>query len=156
MFLTHSMNGQDDVSKQNTQVRRNHPLPTLRQADGATDRRFVFVRSGCSHARQHRRFNATVGQGAKKSNPIVRCIRVWPSWHFRRLRLLCVRAQASGAVKIGGDDIGGGVTGPNGPEAGVWVIAETRELPTRFARMVPTDDQGRCVVPDLPKVKHTV
>ena len=25
--------------------------------------------------------------------------------------------------------------GPNGPEAGVWVIAETTELPTKFAKM---------------------
>jgi hypothetical protein len=67
-----------------------------------------------------------------------------------------VRAQAPDAVKIDDDDIGGVVTGPNGPEAGVWVIAETRELPTRFARMVVTDDQGRYVVPDLPKVKYRV
>jgi len=42
------------------------------------------------------------------------------------------------------------VTSADGPEAGVWVIAETRDLPTRFARMVVTDDQGRYVVPDLP------
>jgi hypothetical protein len=67
-----------------------------------------------------------------------------------------VRAQASGAVKVDGDDIGGVVTGPNGPEVGVWLIVETRELPTRFAKMVVTDDQGRYVVPDLPKVKYTV
>ena len=32
--------------------------------------------------------------------------------------------------------------GPNGPEAGVWVIAETTDLPTRFARIVVTDDRG--------------
>jgi len=54
------------------------------------------------------------------------------------------------AVQIDGDDIGGVVTGPNGPEAGVWVIAETTDLPTRFNRTVVTDDQGRYVVPDLP------
>ena len=54
------------------------------------------------------------------------------------------------AVRIDNDDIGGVVTSANGPEAGVWVIAETRDLPTRFARMVVTDDQGRYVVPDLP------
>jgi hypothetical protein len=51
-----------------------------------------------------------------------------------------VRAQT--AVAIDDDDIGGVVTGPNGPEAGVWVIAETNDLPTRFAKMVVTDDQG--------------
>jgi hypothetical protein len=29
----------------------------------------------------------------------------------------------------------------------VWVIAETTELPTKFACMVVTDDQGRYVIP---------
>ena len=38
------------------------------------------------------------------------------------------------AVAIDNDDIGGVVLGPTGPEAGVWVIAETTELPTKFAR----------------------
>ena len=60
------------------------------------------------------------------------------------------------AVAIDEDDIGGVVTGPNGPEAGVWVIAETTDLPTRYAKMVVTDDQGRYVVPDLPKAKYKV
>src|SRR3954454_14445350 len=57
---------------------------------------------------------------------------------------------AQQAVAIDNDDIGGVVRGPRGPEAGVWVIAETRELPTKFAKMVVTDDQGRYVIPDLP------
>src|SRR5688572_29751340 len=35
------------------------------------------------------------------------------------------RAQQPAAVAIDNDDIGGVVAGPNGPEAGVWVIAET-------------------------------
>ena len=38
--------------------------------------------------------------------------------------------QSTAAVDIAGTDIGGVVAGPNGPEAGVWVIAETTELPT--------------------------
>ena len=38
----------------------------------------------------------------------------------------------------------------------MWVIAETTDLPTRFAKMVVTDDQGRYVVPDLPKAKYKV
>src|SRR5215510_3027719 len=62
----------------------------------------------------------------------------------------------SGAPAIDGDDIGGVVTGPSGPEAGVWVIAETTDLPTKFARIVVTDDNGRYVVPDLPKAKYKV
>ena len=70
-----------------------------------------------------------------------------------------VRAQqgaAAGQVAIDADDIGGVVTGPNGPEAGVWVIAETTDLPTKFAKIVVTDDAGRYVVPDLPKAKYKV
>ncbi len=54
------------------------------------------------------------------------------------------------------DYITGVVTGPNGPEAGVWVIAETKDLPTRFAKMVVTDDQGRYALPELPKAKYQV
>jgi hypothetical protein len=58
------------------------------------------------------------------------------------------------AVAIDEDDIGGVVTGANGPEAGVWVIAETTDLPTRYAKMVVTDNQGRYVRPDLPKATY--
>ena len=64
--------------------------------------------------------------------------------------------RAETTVPIKKTDIGGVVTCPNGPEAGVWVIAETHDLPTRYAKMVVTDDQGRYVVPDLPKAKYTV
>ena len=64
--------------------------------------------------------------------------------------------SAQTAVAIDDDDIGGVVTGPNGPEAGVWVIAETTDLPTRYAKIVVTDDQGRYVVPDLPKANYEV
>jgi len=60
------------------------------------------------------------------------------------------RLSAQTAVAIDDDDIGGVVTGANGPEAGVWVIAETTDLPTRYIKSVVTDDQGRYVIPDLP------
>src|SRR5499433_3752471 len=60
------------------------------------------------------------------------------------------------AVQIDNDDIGGVVTSKNGPEAGVWVIAETTDLGTRFAKMVVTDARGRYVVPDLPKATYNV
>ena len=53
-----------------------------------------------------------------------------------------VSAQGGQAVAIDTDDIGGIVTSAKGPEAGVWVIAETTGLPTKFARIVVTDDQG--------------
>src|SRR5580704_15818078 len=64
--------------------------------------------------------------------------------------------QAAAQVAIDNDDIGGVVTGPKGPEAGVWVIAETNDLPTRYAKMVVTDDQGRYVIPDLPTANYEV
>jgi hypothetical protein len=60
------------------------------------------------------------------------------------------------AVAIDNDDVGGVVTGPSGPEAGVWVIAETTELPTKYAKIVVTDDQGRYVIPDLPTANYEV
>jgi hypothetical protein len=59
-------------------------------------------------------------------------------------------------IKIDGDDIGGVVTSAKGPEAGVWVIAETKDLPTGYRKIVVTDDQGRYVVPDLPKANYSV
>ena len=65
-------------------------------------------------------------------------------------------SQQSTAVRIDNDDIGGVVTSAKGPEAGVWVIAETTDLPTRFAKMVVTDDQGRYVLPDLPKANYNI
>jgi hypothetical protein len=64
--------------------------------------------------------------------------------------------QARPDVAVDPDDIGGVVSGPAGPEAGVWVIAETADLPTPFARIVVTDDQGRFVIPDLPDARYTV
>ena len=66
------------------------------------------------------------------------------------------RAQPASAIAIDADDIGGVVTGPNGPEPGVWVIAETTDLPTRFTKSVVTDDQGRYVVPDLPTANYQI
>src|ERR1051326_6617898 len=60
------------------------------------------------------------------------------------------------AVNVGNTDIGGVVTGTAGPEAGVWGIAETTDLPTKLAKIVVTDDQGRYLVPDLPKANYNV
>ncbi len=64
-------------------------------------------------------------------------------------------ATAQG-VAIDRDDIGGVVTGPGGPAAGVWVIAETRDLGTRYIKAVVTDDSGRYVLPDLPSAQYDV
>ena len=59
-------------------------------------------------------------------------------------------------VQAAENDIAGVVTGANGPEAGVWVIAETTDLPTKFVKIVVTDDRGRYLIPDLPKAKYGV
>ena len=67
-----------------------------------------------------------------------------------------VMAQQAPAVSIGATDIGGVVSGPKGPEAGVWVIAETTDLPTKMNKTVVTDDQGRYLIPDLPKANYVV
>jgi hypothetical protein len=74
---------------------------------------------------------------------VAACLTWFPAW-------------AETAVPIKNTDIGGVVSGPNGTEAGVWVIAETHELPTRYAKMVVTDDRGRFVIPDLPTAKYSV
>jgi hypothetical protein len=59
-------------------------------------------------------------------------------------------------VAVDNDDIGGVVTGPRGPEAGVWVVAETRETATRLIKIAVTDDRGRYLIPDLPKANYDV
>jgi hypothetical protein len=72
------------------------------------------------------------------------------------LGVLALSACEAGSGSGGGDDISGTVTGASGPEAGVWVIAETQDLPTPFVRIVVTDDQGRYLVPDLPEARYSV
>jgi hypothetical protein len=64
-----------------------------------------------------------------------------------------LRAQQ---VDVRPNEIFGVVTSTKGPEAGVWVIAETTDLPTRFTRIVVTDDQGRYLIPDLPIANYSV
>ncbi len=64
--------------------------------------------------------------------------------------------QQTPPPKLNPQTISGTVTGPHGPEAGVWVIAETTELPTKFAKIVVTDDKGRYVLPELPMADYSV
>src|SRR3954470_2952319 len=84
----------------------------------------------------------------------------WRDAMRRMAGLLCFTAvalcQQRATVAIDNDDIGGVVTGPKGPEAGVWVVAETHDLGVRYIKIVVTDDQGRYVVPDLPKANYDV
>ena len=64
--------------------------------------------------------------------------------------------QTSDGVRINQQAIGGVVTGAQGPEAGAWVIAETTGLPTKFAKIVVTDERGRYVIPELPAATYDV
>ena len=64
--------------------------------------------------------------------------------------------QPGQSVAVDADDIGGVVTSTKGPEAGVWVIAETTDLPTRFAKIVVTNDRGQYLIPDLPKANYNI
>ena len=52
--------------------------------------------------------------------------------------------------------IGGAVKSANGAEAGVWVIAETEDLSTKFVKIVVTDDEGRFMLPELPTANYSV
>ena len=59
--------------------------------------------------------------------------------------------QAVPGLQVGSNSIGGVVVNENDakPEAGVWVIAETKSLSVPFRKIVVTDDQGRFLVPEL-------
>jgi hypothetical protein len=75
----------------------------------------------------------------------------------RMLGAARVQPQPDAAgINIGSKDIGGLVSSPKGREAGVWIIAETKKLPTKFARIVVTDDQGRYLIPDLPQADYDI
>jgi hypothetical protein len=52
--------------------------------------------------------------------------------------------------------ITGQVSSSTGPEAGVWVIAETNELNTPYIKIVVTDDEGRYTLPQLPEATYRV
>lgn len=83
---------------------------------------------------------------------------------MRAVGSLCVSIVIAGylaagqdaAVKLKGDELGGVVSSAHGPEAGVWVIAETTDLPTRYIKQVVTDDRGRYLIPSLPVATYTV
>jgi len=68
-----------------------------------------------------------------------------------------VHAQlASATMEVRANEIGGVVTSAAGPEAGVWVIAETNDLATPYAKIVVTDEAGRYLIPDLPKASYAI
>src|ERR1700682_2711926 len=64
--------------------------------------------------------------------------------------------KPAAAIPMNNSDIAGVVMSSKGPEAGVWVIAETKDLGTGYRKIVVTDDQGRYLIPELPKANYTV
>src|SRR5262245_23523933 len=64
--------------------------------------------------------------------------------------------QATRSVPPATGYITGVVRSDKGAEAGVWVIAETKDLPTNFIKIVVTDDQGRFLLPELPNANYSV
>src|SRR3954453_15998020 len=119
--------------------------------------RFMFADRPCAAMHAMPR-NSVQARKPKKENPM----RIAREWYLGAAVvgfaavLAMAPAKLSAQVAIDADDIGGVVTGPSGPEAGVWVVAETTDLGTKMAKMVVTDDQGRYVIPDLPKAKYKV
>src|SRR4028118_604315 len=94
-----------------------------------------------------------------ESLPFVRKAKSLLSHAHHFLIALVVIAACTTATKelrIGNNEIGGTVTGPNGPEAGVWVIAETYDLPTRFAKIVVTNESGQYLLPELPRANYKI
>ena len=82
------------------------------------------------------------------------------------LAFICVSAShlagtpqvaAQSGVQADNSSIGGTVTNAatGKPEAGVWVIAETK-LAVPYRKIVVTDDQGRFLVPALPAASYDV
>ena len=82
----------------------------------------------------------------------------------RRLERLAVGillALGAAGLAVGAQEgdpttITGVVTSGAGPEAGVWVIAETGDLPTKFRKIVVTDDDGRFLLPEIPEASYSV
>src|SRR4029450_13429205 len=89
-------------------------------------------------------------------NPLIAALAVTLVVAMSLAGLRAGQGAAAARVAIDNDDIGGVVTGPRGPGAGGGGIGETKSLPTRLIKRVVTDDQGRYVLPDLPKASYDV
>ena len=70
--------------------------------------------------------------------------------------LFAALPSAEEAAEMPEGYIGGIVESAAGPEAGVWVIAETEELETKFAKVGVTDDEGHFVLPQMPEATYDV
>jgi hypothetical protein len=133
--------------EENDLANRRPPMPSLITTLGGT------IAAVCSRCQSQRNYEFAIHRMTKMRGLFLNGAAIGTA-----VFLLFAPAQlnAQPAVAIDDDDIGGVVTGPSGLEAGVWVIAETVDLPTKYAKMVVTDDQGRYVIPDLPKARYSV
>src|SRR5580692_7147358 len=52
--------------------------------------------------------------------------------------------------------IAGTVTSDKGPEAGVWVIAETKDFQTPMIKIVVTGDGGKYMLPEMPAATYKI
>ena len=80
---------------------------------------------------------------------------------LERLAAAILLALGAAGLAVGAQEgvpatITGVVTSGAGPEAGVWVIAETGDLPTKFRKIVVTGDDGRFLLPELPAASYSV
>ena len=91
-------------------------------------------------------------------NRVLKIGLLWLAWFgFVSIAHVSPSARQAQTVAVDGDDLGGVVSSSKGPEAGVWVIAETTDLPTKFVKIVVTDNSGRYLLPDLPlKANYSV
>jgi hypothetical protein len=85
-------------------------------------------------------------------------MRLTLSWLLSAALFSCLvtSLEAAPVANVSPSVIGGSVKCAKGPEAGVWVIAETTDLPTKYAKVVITDDQGRFLLPEMPSANYEV
>jgi hypothetical protein len=150
----------DDTLRIDRGIARSGPLPALACLP-ELEFPEQFVRLLLGQQRPARGLLALLDEARKDRLEILRQGR-GPRWRVA-LKPLVGRREAlaqpqneAAAIAIGEKGIGSVVSSPQGREAGVWMIAETTELPTQFRRIVATDDQGRYLVPDLPQADYNV
>jgi hypothetical protein len=78
------------------------------------------------------------------------------AWTADRARSVSAAQKEADRLSIETDEISGVVTSSSGPEAGVWVIAETADLGSKFRKIVVTNERGQYLLPDLPKANYKV
>ena len=71
--------------------------------------------------------------------------------------LVTTSCQGNGSMSdLNSGVISGVVESSAGPEAGVWVIAETSETGTKLRKIVVTNETGRFLLPELPDASYAV